>query len=165
MRLQLKTAALFLVVVVWGTLLGGIVYEHLVFLPVYLSALPESAVLTNGVYGLRNADFWQTIHPVLIVSLSIALWLNRKSKSHRRLLSASAAVYALALAATFLYFVPELMQFQNSLNLTDISSAEWFARGQRWQRLSYVRGAAIYAGFIPLLVALTKSSEIINSSD
>ncbi len=165
MRLQLKTISLFPLVFLWGNLLGAITYEHLIYFPVYLSALPDSSVVVNGVYGVPNAVFWQTIHPILMVSLVAALWLNRRSRARRRLLGASAVVYALVLAATFVYFVPELMQFQNSPHLTDVTPAEWLRRGQIWQRLSYVRGAAMYAAFFPLLFALTKPDGAFNASD
>jgi hypothetical protein len=55
--------------------------------------------------------------------------------------------------ATALYFVPELMAFANSPR-SAVPPAEWLARGQRWQRLSWLRGAVMYVAFIPLLLAL-----------
>lgn len=165
MKSKLKTYSLFLTVIVWGTLLGGIIYEHFVFMPVYLSALPASAVIVSGEYGLDNSVFWRWIHPFLIFSFALTLALNWKSKTRRKLLMTSAVVYALALTATFLYFVPELMEFKNSPNLPNVSPAEWFRRGQLWLILSWIRGAAMYAGILPLLIALTKPDGILNSLD
>ena len=73
---RLGNTSLMLSVVLWGTLLGGIAYSHLVFFPVYLSALPDSSVVVNGPYGLHEQIFWMTIHPLLILSLVVSLVLN-----------------------------------------------------------------------------------------
>ncbi|HEX8116407.1 MAG TPA: hypothetical protein VF521_03990, partial [Pyrinomonadaceae bacterium] len=83
---KLTNASLMLSVVLWGTLLGGIAYSHLVYFPVYLSALPDSAVVVNGPYGLREGMFWGLIHPLLILSLISSLVLNWKWKARRKLI-------------------------------------------------------------------------------
>jgi hypothetical protein len=153
--LRLGTYSLFLAVILWGTLLGGIAYSHLVYFPVYLSALPDSAVVVNGTYGLHEAIFWMTIHPLLILSLIVALVLNWKSKSRRKLILTSFAIYFLVLVVTQIYFLPELVAFAHSPE-SKVSASEWLARGQRWQRLSWMRGGVMYAGILPLLLALTK---------
>lgn len=154
----LRTVSLMLSIVLWGTLLGGIAYSHLVYFPVYLSALPDSAVLVNGPYGLNEGIFWATIHPLLIASLIVALSLNWGLTSRRKLILISFSVYVVMLIITFLYFVPELMAFRQSPQ-SSLSRADWLARGQRWLILSWVRGAICYAAFVPLLVALTKSGD------
>lgn len=157
--LRLGTYSLFLSVILWGTLLGGIAYSHLVYFPVYLSALPDSAAVVTGPYGLHEAVFWITVHPLLILSLIATLALNWKSPTRRKLILISSAVYFLVLVATQIYFVPELVAFERSPR-SSVSPAEWLARGQRWQRLSWVRGAIMYAGILPLLLALTKPAGV-----
>lgn len=152
---RLGTYSLFAAVILWGTLLGGIVYSHLVYFPVYLSALPDSAVVVNGPYGLHEAIFWTTIHPLLILSLIVALVLNWKTRSRRKLILITFVTYFLALVATQIYFVPELVAFKQSPEAR-VSPSEWLARGQSWQRLSWIRGGVMYAGILPLLLALTK---------
>lgn len=154
-KLRLGTYALFLAVTLWGTLLGGIAYSHLVYFPVYLSALPDSAVLVNGPYGLHEAIFWMTVHPLLILSLIVALVLNWKTRARRKLILISLAIYFLVLVVTQSYFLPELMAFEQSPE-SKVSPSEWLARGQRWQRFSWIRGGVMYAGILPLLLALTK---------
>ena len=151
---RLNTLSLMLSVVLWGTLLGGIAYSHLVYFPAYLSALPDSAVVVNGPYGLHEGRFWMTIHPLLILSLIVTLALNWRSRARRKLILISFAVYALVLVITQIYFIPELIAFERSPGSSP-SPAEWLARGQRWQRLSWLRGAVCYAAFVPLLLALT----------
>jgi hypothetical protein len=155
---KLGTPILMLAIVLWGTLLGGVVYSHLVYFPVYLSALPDSAVLVNGPYGLNEWIFWAIIHPLLIISLSAALVLNWKSGSRRKLIAVSFAVYVIILLISMFYFVPELVLFRNSPQST-VPAAEWLARGRRWQRLSWLRGLAMYLAFVPLLLALAKPTD------
>lgn len=160
MRTQrLGNISLMLSVVLWGTLLGGIAYSHLVYFPAYLSALPDSAVVVNGPYGLQEGVFWLLIHPLLILSLVFTLVTNWRLKERRNLVLLSSAVYVVVLVVTSLYFVPELREFAHSPQ-SAVSPAEWLARGQRWQRLSWLRGAVMYASFLPLLVALTKQARV-----
>src|SRR5687767_1783218 len=97
-----------LAVILWGTLLGGITYSHLVYFPVYLSALPDSAIVVNGPYGLHESIFWLTIHPLLILSLIVALVLNWKIEPRRKYILINFGVYFLVLVVTQIYFLPEL---------------------------------------------------------
>jgi hypothetical protein len=149
------TFALMLAIVLWGTLLGGIAYSHLVYFPAYLSDLPASAVIVNGPYALNEGIFWMTIHPLLIISLVAALVLNWQAPARRRLIAISFAIYVIVLLLTFFYFLPELVLFKNSPQST-VPATEWLARGRRWQRLSWLRGAIMYLAFLPMLWALTK---------
>jgi hypothetical protein len=152
------TLSLFLAIILWGTLLGGVAYSHLVYFPVYLSALPASAVVVNGPYGLNEAIFWMTIHPLLVAALLAALALNWRSRPRRKLIAISFVVYALVLVVSALFFIPELGAFKHSPE-SALSPAEWLARGQRWQHLSWLRGATLYAAELPLLFALAGRAE------
>lgn len=157
-RSKLGTYSPFLAIILWGTLLGGIAYSHIVYFPVYLSDLPDSSVIVNGKYALHEGRFWGTIHPLLILSLITTLVLNWKFKLRRKLIASSFGVYILVLICTSLYFVPELMAFAQSPQ-SNVTAAEWLARGNRWQYLSWARGTICYLSIIPLLVALTKSPD------
>lgn len=154
---KLGNITLMLSAALWGTLLGGIAYSHLVYFPVYLSALPDSAVVVNGPYGLREGVFWMTIHPLLILSLAVTLVANWGLPARRRLILFSSALYVLVIAVTAVYFLPELVAFERSPQ-SGVAPAEWLARGRRWQTLSWARGATMYAGIFPLLLALTKQA-------
>jgi hypothetical protein len=157
--LRLNTISLMMSIVLWGTLLGGIAYSHLVYFPAYLSALPDSAVVVNGPYGLHEAIFWMIIHPLLILSLIVGLVLNNRLKARRKLILISFTLYVLVIVITQIYFLPELIAFERSPE-SSVTPAEWLARGQRWQTLSWIRGAVMYAGIIPLLLALTKPASV-----
>ena len=152
---RLSTTALMVAIILWGTLLGGIAYSHLVYFPVYLSDLPNSAVVVNGPYGLNEVIFWAIIHPLLIISLVVALLLNWNSRVRRKLIAISFIVYVIVLLVSQFYFIPELALFRHSPEST-VTAAEWLARGKRWQRLSWLRGLTMYLAIIPLLFALTK---------
>jgi hypothetical protein len=152
-KLNLRDIALMISILILGALLGGVVYSHLVYFPVFLSSLPDSSVLVNGPYALHEERFWLLIHPLAILSLIISLVLNWKIRARRKLIIIPLVVYLLAIVATSLYFVPELRAFHNSPNL-NVSPAEWYARGQRWQYLSWVRGTFMGLSIVPLLLAL-----------
>lgn len=147
--------ALMVTIVLWGTLLGGIAYSHLVYFPAYLSDLPASAVLVNGPYGLNEGIFWIIIHPLLIISLVSTLILNWRSAVRRKLIAISVAVYVIVLLVTQFYFLPELVLFRHSPEST-VAASEWLIRGRRWQRFSWLRGLTMYLAFVPLLLALSK---------
>jgi hypothetical protein len=153
-----RTYALFPAIIIWGILLGGIVYSHVAFIPVYMADLPNSAIVVNGKYGLNEAPFWMTVHPLLILSLIIALASNWKLKARRKLIALSCGIYIVALIATAVYFVPELMAFAKSPE-SNLPASEWLARGHRWQNLSQIRGVFCFLGFVPLLIALTKQTD------
>lgn len=140
-------------VLLMGIVLGGVVYSHIAFFPSYLSGLPNSAVLVNGPYPIKDQYFWLLIHPLAILSLIISLALNWKIRARRKLIAIPLGVYVLAIVVTSLYFVPELRAFSNSPNLA-VSPAEWYARGQRWQHLSWTRGTIMGLSYIALLLAL-----------
>jgi hypothetical protein len=149
------TFALMVAIILWGTLLGGVAYSHLVYFPVYLSSLPGSAVVVNGPYAMNDGIFWMIIHPLLITSLVAALVLNWNSPSRRKLIAVSFIVYVVVLLISFSFFVPELTLFKHSPEST-VPPAEWIARGRRWQRLSWLRGLVMYLAIVPLLFGLTK---------
>ncbi|HUS11820.1 MAG TPA: hypothetical protein VMZ30_15235 [Pyrinomonadaceae bacterium] len=155
---NLSTFVLMVAIIFWGTLLGGIAYSHLVYFPAYLSDLPASAVVVNGPYGLNEGIFWAIIHPLLIISLVAALVLNWNSTARRKLIAISFAVYVIVLLISVFYFIPELVLFKNSPQST-VPATDWLARGRRWQRLSWLRGATMYLAFVPLLFALTKPAK------
>lgn len=145
---------LFITLTLWATVIGGIMYSHIVYFPPYLGHLPESTALLNGPYGLHDENFWMLIHPVLILSLIITVILNWKLKARRKYIFIAMGIYALAIIATATYFLPELFLFAKSNESNAMTPTEWINRGQTWQYLSWVRGFFMYVGFVLLLIAL-----------
>jgi hypothetical protein len=155
-RSTVAVGLLMLTIVMWGTVLGGIAYSHIVFFPAYLAALPDSAVVVTGPYGLNDGAFWALAHPLLIAVLAATLGTNWRNASCRKLLLMSVGIYLAALVVTMLYFVPGLVAFANSADL-NIDPARWAERGLWWQRWSWLRGTAMYLGIVPLLLALHRN--------
>ena len=163
-RTRLATYALFPAVIFYGILIGAIAYSHIAFLPAYLSDLPNSAVVVTGKYGVNEAPFWISIHPLLILSLVAALAANWSDKPRRISIAVTCGIYAAVLAVTWIYFVPQLLAFATSPEST-LPAAEWRARGHRWLYLSLIRGAFCIAGFMPLLVALSRPASGSHETD
>ncbi|HLG02402.1 MAG TPA: DUF1772 domain-containing protein [Bacteroidia bacterium] len=157
---QARQFFLYLTVVTWGIIIGGVVYSHIVYFPPFLSHLPESTSMLKGDYGIHEENFWMFIHPVAILSTLAALMLNWKVTARRKFILTPTVIYALAILATATYFVPELIAFSESSDSTTVTAAEWLERGQTWQYLSWIRGSFMFAGFISLLIALTKANVI-----
>lgn len=162
-KLNPAKISLFPVVILYGVLMGAIVYSHIAFLPAYLSDLPNSAVVVTGKYAINEAPFWMTIHPLLVSSLIIALFANRKSKTRRNLIALSSGIYFAVLIITAAYFVPELMAFAKSAE-SSLPAQEWLERGHRWQYLSTIRGAVCFIGFLPLLLAFSRTEDYLDFS-
>lgn len=153
-KISLITTTMF-----WGILAGGVMYTHIVYFPPYLSHLPESNQLITGDYGLHDNLFWMTIHPMVILTTIITLILNWKLRIRQKYILSSFGIYILALLATAIYFVPELMAFADSDNYPNVSKTEWIKRGQTWLNLSLIRGFFIFIGFILLLLALSNDNK------
>jgi hypothetical protein len=162
MRLGIATYLLMISVVLWGVLLGGIVFAHVVYFPVYLSHLPESAIITNGDYALHEEHFWLFIHPLLVLSLTVSLIANWSDAVRRKLIASTLVVYVVILIISAVYFIPQLAEFHDSPR-SGISSAEWIERGQHWQHMSWIRGTTLFVFTIPLLIALARPRTNANS--
>ncbi|MBA4053532.1 MAG: hypothetical protein C0490_02360 [Marivirga sp.] len=152
--------SLFLTIITWAMLIGGVMYSHIVYFPSYLSHLPESNSLITGDYGLHDENFWMFVHPFVILSTVTALILNWKHLPRRRFIAIPLIIYGLALVATAFYFVPGLLAFAGSGNSTTVTAAEWFQRGQTWQHMSWIRGFSLFTGFVMLLIALQTKGDV-----
>lgn len=148
---------MFLAIFCWAGIVGGILYSHTATLPSLLLHLPESSVLENGPFPLKDEAFWKMIHPFTILFTVLALVINWKNTAMRKYIVYAAVIYILALIATFTYFVPEIQEFVKSNQNTSVPASEWLSRGHRWLQLSWIRGSFMFLGFILMLVALTKT--------
>lgn len=158
MRIGFGTYTLMVATVLYGVLLGGVVYSHIVFFPVYLSSLPDSAVLTNGQFALHDENFWLLIHPVLLVSLVIALFVNWAHLYRRSRIALTLGIYVLVLVVSATWFVPRLFEFRESAR-SPVPAEEWRARADQWQHMSWLRGGTLFIFSIPLLLALVKPED------
>ena len=158
MKAQSATVSLYVLNILWGMLLGVVFYAHLTIYPSTLANLPETARMVDSL-GWSDARFWMTWHPLLLVTWIVTLTLNWKSESRRRLLGISLGIYIAVIAATSIYFLPELAAF-NTSPASDVSPAEWAVRTQAWQRWSWVREAVMHVPQVLLLMALRRSAPV-----
>ena len=156
------TYALMATVVLWGVLLGGIVFSNAIVMPVFLADLPASASVVTGPHAVNEVPFWMSIHPLIVLSLIVALIANWRVTVRRRSIAIVLVCYIVALIVTALFFVPELIAFQASPQ-SSISASEWASRAMRWQILSWIRGGIMFLLILPLLWALTSRGE--NAAD
>ena len=156
---QLRQVSLFITISLWAMIIGGVLYSHIVYFPPYLSHLPESNSLITGEYGLKDQNFWMPLHPLVILSTFTSLIMNWKVLEKRKYILIALGIYALAIIATAIYFVPNLIAFAGSSKASTVTAAEWYQRGQTWQQLSWIRGSSLFIGFILLLIALTKNKQ------
>jgi len=137
--------------------IGGATYEHLAVVPVWSSAVPASLTMFQGEYALAAPAFWIPIHPITLVLLTIAMLLNWRT-DRQKYIRAAIGGYVLVLAATFVYFVPELVAITGSTYSTTVNP-DLTSRANRWEFLSLVRLCGLVLLAVILLFGLTKSAE------
>ena len=108
----MTTSAIFLQLATlgWGVMCGAMIYEHVAVVPQWAKRPPESLTMWTGEHRLRAERFWMTIHPVLLVLLGVALATGWSDDAQRVRLLTVAGGYALVIAATASWYVPELMK-------------------------------------------------------
>lgn len=138
-------------------IIGAAVYEHLAVWPNAFAAIPASLGMFQGEYPLNAAPFWMSIHPVTLLTFLITLLTAWKSARRRHILLATLG-YALVLAITFTYFVPELIELTSTPFSSEVSE-ELTSRGTRWENLSLVRLAFLVVIAVYLYAGAFKFAE------
>lgn len=151
-----REISLFIAIIFWATMIGAVMYSHVVYFSAYLRNLPDSTNLLIGPYAMHDENFWIPIHPLCILALIATLILNWKLVPRRKYILSTLIIYVIVLVITFSYFVPELKAFANS-HQSNIPAAEWLERSIIWERSSWVRGFFMYCGFVMLLIALVRN--------
>jgi hypothetical protein len=108
----------------------------------------------TGAYRVKAERFWMSIHPVLIVLLGASLATAWSHTARRDWLLLALGGYALVIATTAAWYVPELMKLTRDPE-APIAPADWRRRARRWELLSLLRGALVLAITFPVLRALT----------
>lgn len=148
-----RQTCLLIAVSLWAIIIGGIVYSHVVYFPVYLGDLPASAVLVSGSYALHEENFWMLVHPPTLLFTLVSLALSWRDQVKRRYLLAATLIYFAVIAVTAMYFLPGLRDFANSASDPSMTPAQWDSRGKTWQQLSWVRGVFMYLSFVLMIQA------------
>ena len=117
-------------------------YEHVVIVPVWTEAPPDSLSMFHGPYRIDTGRWWRVVHiPTLL--LIVAAFLLVRGRPRRRFVGAAVFGYGLVLAVTVGWFLPELVALTGDPAAT-IAQQEWRGRAQRWEVASLVRLAVMY---------------------
>jgi hypothetical protein len=138
----------------FSAIIGAAIYEHTALWPAAFSELPKSLTVFQGSYRLNPAPFWQSIHPITLLLFAITLIFCWRTHRRKFILIALTG-YVLILAATFIYFVPELLDLTGT-PYTDTVDPSLQSRGSLWINLSLVRGGVLIVLAINLLLGLTE---------
>ena len=153
---MIRTLLLILGSISFITIIGGATYEHAGMVPGWTSAVPASLAMFQGEYAIIPWKFWIPIHPITIVLLVIALIANWKTARRNYILVTLAGYFAI-LAATFTYFVPELMVLTQTTYSATVD-AGLTRRAGSWEILSLVRLGCLIVLALILLLGLSKQA-------
>ena len=152
-----RTIVLILASISFIIVIGGSVYEHVGIVPVWTSSAPASLAMFQGEYAITPFKFWIPIHPITLGLLILALLFNWRTE-RRSFILTTITGYVLVIAATFFWFVPQLMTIVETAYSATID-AELTHRAQSWEFWSQVRLASMLVMAFILLFGLSKSSE------
>ncbi|MBS1643470.1 MAG: hypothetical protein JST21_17310 [Bacteroidetes bacterium] len=136
-------------------LIGAGVYEHFAVWPIAFSAPPKSLTMFQGEYAMQPASFWKLIHPMTLILFIITLVMNWRTGRRKSILTAF-GIYFLMIIATFIYFVPQLMQIIGT-PYTETVDTSLQKSGSLWITLSLVRAVLVLVAAFILISGLTIS--------
>jgi hypothetical protein len=134
--------------VLWLAMLASVAvsaagsYEHVVIVPEWTRAPPDSIAMFHGPYAIDTGRWWRVVHaPAFLLALAaLVLW---REDGRRRFVAAAVLVYAVLLVATAAWILPEL-ELLTMDPLASIPPARWKARASRWEAVSLARLALMY---------------------
>ena len=149
-RERITHILLWLSIVVWGCMLGGIIYETLVVVPVWSAAPPESmAVMMHPRYPIVPGRMWMpfsNLHTLISIAVLIAAWNQR---SRRMWLLFAFAIVILSHIMQFGYFWPTNLAMVEP----GVSPADAASMANQWRAVNWFRVGYIAAGFLATLRA------------
>jgi hypothetical protein len=153
MKNKFALLTLFITILLFGVLNGGGLFEEIVVAPVWSASPPASFSLIQEPNGLTLTNFWIPFHISANIFLIIALVLNWQYIKRRNYLLAVLGLYIVIRVATFAYFAPEIIAFEN-IPAEGPFSPELADRAEQWTTLSRLRGVGEIGINILLLLAL-----------
>ena len=152
---------LWLFVIVLGIEIGAGLYETLVVVPLWSAAPPDSVVAyhqhntSNPQLSLDpGGRFWMVNTPLLGLLAVAALLSGLKTRpDHRRWRIVATGAAIVVVAATFAWFVPNIMILNEGGR--GLSAGEIADVSNLWVRLNWVRVFVYSAGWLAGLRALT----------
>ena len=153
---------LFIFVAALGIELGAGLYETFVVMPAWVSSPPESVI---GYYRLNAANpqfalnagprFWMFMTPFVGLMALLALVTSFRTRpEHRKWRLAGTILALIVVAATFAWFVPNIIRLHSEAVLT-MSGEQVTSLTNWWANLNWVRVVVYSAGWLAALKALT----------
>lgn len=133
--------------------LGGGFYESVVINPQWSQNPPTSFALIQENTGVPLQKFWIPTHILISVAVLLALFLNWKVPTRRNLIFVALGSYAIMRAWSFMYFIPEMLEFQK-IALESAQSDDLLGRVSKWKTLTYWRMPLDLISFFCLTWAL-----------
>lgn len=133
---------------------GGGFYESVVINPQWSQSPPSSFTIIQENTGVPLQKFWIPTHILISISILIALFLNWKIPSRRTLILVAIGSYAVMRAWSFIYFIPEMLEFQK-IAVDSQSSDNLIDRVSKWKTLTYWRAPLDIISFFCTMWALT----------
>lgn len=151
-RERITYILLWLSVVVWGCMLGGIIYETLVVVPVWSAAPPESTgVMTHPRFPIVPSRMWipfSNLHTLISIAVVIFAWNQR---SRRWWLLFALAVVIVSHVMQFGYFWPT----NRAMAEAGVAPTEAISMANQWKAVNWFRVGYIAAGFLATLRAFS----------
>lgn len=117
-------------------------YEHVVIVPQWTSAPPESIAMFHGPHAIDTGRWWKAVHvPTLLLTLVAFTLLSWHPR--RRFVAGALGGYALLLVLTAAWILPELTALTSDPS-APIPPEDWRVRAQRWELVSLLRLAVMY---------------------
>jgi hypothetical protein len=132
--------------------LGGGLYESVVLMPLWSASPPGSFSIIQPDTGVPLQRFWIPVHAGITLFLIAALVATWQHASVRRALLVGTAAYAGMRIWSGLFFIPEMLAFQQ-LPLDTPPSAELSGRVAQWVALTWWREPLDVASFVSFLLA------------
>jgi hypothetical protein len=134
---------------------GGGLYEHVVLMPLWSGNPPASFAIIQPGTGVPQQRFWIPIHAAITVFFVAALAATWTERTVRRILLVGVASYALMRLWSAVYFIPEMLTFQQ-MRLDNPASADVLRRVHRWTSSTWWREPLDVLSFLSSLLALTR---------
>jgi hypothetical protein len=125
------------------------IYQSLFVMPEYFSSPPESL---RRYQADTSWKFWLPLHAVTLSALVLSLVANW-SHDRRALVLAATVCYAVSWIATFIWFIPGVIEF-NKVDIDGPPSDELADKGRMWLRRSTSRLVLMLAAAVLLTLGL-----------
>lgn len=145
----------------WASVFGGLLLETALIVPLWSGALPESLTTWNiNPQHVFDPTKFYWIFTSATVLATIGIWIAGRnlSRSRRKWLAVSSICAATAIAYTFIYFLPRnVWLFQR--HGSGLSAEQIITLGNHWVVANWLRITIIGIGFLSALRVFNNSSQ------